>query len=69
MTRTRVAVVLGGRGHHVVVRDDVPLAVEHEAGAGRAGGLALILAERWDRGSAPGNRDVAAAWLLAEDAA
>ena len=28
-------------------------------------GLALILAERWDRGSAPGNRDVAAAWLLA----
>ncbi len=28
-------------------------------------GLALILAERWDRGSAPGNRDIALAWLVA----
>ncbi|MEO7069794.1 MAG: rod shape-determining protein RodA [Nostocoides sp.] len=28
-------------------------------------GLAVVLAERWDRGTAPGHRDVALAWLLA----
>ena len=37
------AVVLGRVGHDVVVGDEVALAVEHEAGAGRAGLLALVL--------------------------